>query len=69
MTTHCTCESCNSVFHIRYEEEEVEETPGFCPFCGEKLFLDEEFVFMTEDHNEIEDLDMTFDEDEDDLDT
>ena len=45
MTIHCSCESCNSEFDLRYEEDDVEDSPGYCPFCGEKIFLDEEEEF------------------------
>jgi hypothetical protein len=40
------CENCESSFELAYEEDYVsEETPSFCPFCGEKIeVLGEEYI-------------------------
>ena len=48
-----TCDSCQSEFEIRYNEEKDGE-PIYCPFCGADIDYDE-------DDNESED----FDEDDD----
>lgn len=34
---HHTCDNCDSEFTVKYDEEKVEDTPQFCPFCGELL--------------------------------
>lgn len=34
------CESCDSRFAIVYNELECEDSPHFCPFCGEYLIDD-----------------------------
>jgi hypothetical protein len=34
--TH-TCENCDSTFTIKYDEEQTDSDPGFCPFCGEMI--------------------------------
>ena len=34
---HHTCDNCDSDFTIKYDEEQVEDSPAFCPFCGEML--------------------------------
>jgi hypothetical protein len=39
--TH-TCETCDSNFTIKYNENEAESDPGYCPFCGE-MIIDYEF--------------------------
>jgi hypothetical protein len=31
-----TCESCDSIFELRYSEEDTIDRPVYCPFCGEK---------------------------------
>lgn len=48
-----TCDSCQSEFEIRYNEEKDGE-PIYCPFCGADIDYEE-------DDNESED----FDEDDD----
>lgn len=35
------CESCDSEFTIKYDEEQVADDPKFCPFCCE-MMLDSE---------------------------
>jgi hypothetical protein len=40
-TTH-TCETCDSTFTIKYNENETDADPGFCPFCGE-MIIESEF--------------------------
>jgi len=62
MTKHITCEFCTSIFRVEYNKEEIEDEPGFCPFCGDKIFLDEEIefeedIFEKEDVNS-EDVDL-----------
>ena len=50
------CDECESTFEIAYEEELVsEETPSFCPFCGERIenLVEEEFD-ESEDPDDIE---------------
>ena len=32
-----SCDNCDSEFTIKYDEDEVEDNPSFCPFCGEML--------------------------------
>jgi hypothetical protein len=34
--TH-TCETCDSSFTLKYDVEETDADPGFCPFCGEMI--------------------------------
>jgi hypothetical protein len=63
MTHHITCESCTLSFQIKHEDD-IEDSPAFCPFCGEKVFLeDEEIVFEDELDDEIESLDINDDMD------
>jgi hypothetical protein len=40
------CEECESTFEVAFEEDFVsEETPSFCPFCGERIeVLSEEYI-------------------------
>ena len=49
------CENCDSTFEIAYTEELVsDETPNFCPFCGERVEdIQEEYIDEDElDENE-----------------
>jgi DNA replicative helicase MCM subunit Mcm2 (Cdc46/Mcm family) len=32
-----TCDNCDSVFTIKYDEENTESDPSFCPFCAEMI--------------------------------
>lgn len=34
---HHVCEACGSEFTIRYDENQCEDDPHFCSFCGEML--------------------------------
>lgn len=60
MTEPTTCEFCTSTFSIEYDESEDEDAPGYCPFCGEKIYFDEQD--STHD-GELEELEL------DDMDT
>jgi DNA replicative helicase MCM subunit Mcm2 (Cdc46/Mcm family) len=46
--TH-TCENCDSAFTIKYDEEQTDTDPGFCPFCGEMMI---DYDFDDEDKDE-----------------
>lgn len=35
------CEKCESKFTIKYSERACEDSPSFCPFCGEYLLLED----------------------------
>jgi DNA-directed RNA polymerase subunit RPC12/RpoP len=39
---HHTCPECDSEFNIKYEEENTEDDPSFCPFCCSHIFELEE---------------------------
>jgi DNA replicative helicase MCM subunit Mcm2 (Cdc46/Mcm family) len=34
---HHTCDNCDSEFTVKYDEEVCDDSPHFCPFCGEML--------------------------------
>jgi len=34
-----SCDNCGSNFTIRFDEDQVEDNPSFCPFCAE-MFVD-----------------------------
>lgn len=36
------CENCESLFSVKYSEEQCETDPAFCPFCAEPLFYNED---------------------------
>lgn len=38
-----TCEVCDSVFSINYDEFECEDVPHYCPFCGEYTLEDVDY--------------------------
>ncbi len=40
---HHICEECSSEFTIRYDDEQTEDSPHFCPFCGEMMVDVEDF--------------------------
>jgi hypothetical protein len=37
MTLNHTCEECDSAFTVKYDDEICEDSPHFCPFCGEMI--------------------------------
>jgi DNA replicative helicase MCM subunit Mcm2 (Cdc46/Mcm family) len=43
--TH-TCENCDSTFTIKFDQEETDSDPSFCPFCGEMMI---EYDFNDDD--------------------
>ena len=45
-STIAECENCESTFEVAFEEDYVsDETPSFCPFCGERIeVLSEEYI-------------------------
>jgi hypothetical protein len=32
-----SCDNCDSVFTIKYDEEEVADSAHYCPFCAEMI--------------------------------
>lgn len=42
---HHTCHNCDSEFTIRYEQENCESDPTYCPFCCE-------YILEADDDNE-----------------
>lgn len=40
------CENCDSSFEVAYAQEMVsDDTPNFCPFCGERIEdIQEEYI-------------------------
>lgn len=40
---HHICSECSSEFTIRYDDEQTEDAPHYCPFCGEYLIETEDF--------------------------
>ena len=50
------CSQCESNFELVYEEELVsDDTPSFCPFCGEKIEdIIEEYIDEDDFDDEIE---------------
>ena len=53
--TTAECENCESTCEIAFEEDYVsDESPTFCPFCGERIeVLNEEYI-EDEDFDENE---------------
>lgn len=39
---HHICDSCDSEFTIKYNEDACEDDPIYCPFCSEYILLDNE---------------------------
>jgi hypothetical protein len=34
---HHTCETCGSECYIKYDADQCDDDPSFCPFCAEKM--------------------------------
>lgn len=32
-----TCNECDSHFKLEYHEDDVEDYPTYCPFCGSRI--------------------------------
>jgi hypothetical protein len=56
--TTAECENCESTCEIAFDEDYVsDESPTFCPFCGERIeVLNEEYI-EDEDFDENEEWD------------
>ena len=53
------CTNCESTFEIAFVEELVsDDTPSFCPFCGEQI---EEFQEQYIDEEELDENDERWD--------
>ncbi len=37
---HHKCDSCDSEFTIKYNEDKCEDDPIYCPFCAEYILLE-----------------------------
>lgn len=37
---HHTCNNCDSEFTIRYDQENCESDPVYCPFCAEYILIE-----------------------------
>lgn len=37
MNLQHTCDNCDSSFSIKYDADECDDDPSFCPFCGELM--------------------------------
>jgi hypothetical protein len=37
MNLHHICDNCSSEFTIKYDKDQVEDNPSFCPFCAEMI--------------------------------
>ena len=46
------CDECNLMFEISYQEE-VEDEPLYCPFCGTEL-PEDELNFEDEENYDVE---------------
>ena len=40
---HHTCDNCSSEFTIKYDEDQTEDKPSFCPFCAEMIIDVDEY--------------------------
>lgn len=36
-TLHHICDECGSEFTLKYNEDQTEDSPHYCAFCGEML--------------------------------
>ena len=46
---HHVCDSCDSEFTIKYNEEKCEDDPIYCPFCSEYILLNSEDISEEDD--------------------
>lgn len=46
-----SCEVCDSVFTITFDEVECEDTPHYCPFCGEYTLDDSDYDIDYDDES------------------
>ena len=50
-TLRHTCDTCDSVFTVNYDEELCEDAPHYCPFCGDYI-IEDDYLSEDEDDNE-----------------
>jgi len=43
-TLNHVCDSCESEFTLKYNEELCDDDPIYCPFCSEYILLDSENI-------------------------
>jgi DNA-directed RNA polymerase subunit RPC12/RpoP len=53
-TSGSTCEECGNNFTLTYDDDVTDDSPGFCPFCGEKIFLNADFEYLLDDDVELD---------------
>ena len=41
-----TCDECGKEYTIKFDFDETEEDPGFCPFCGHTA---EDYILVSEE--------------------
>lgn len=46
---HHICDSCDSEFTIKYNEELCEDDPQYCPFCSSYILLESDELQDDED--------------------
>lgn len=42
-----TCDNCESIFEIKFNDKDTDGTPEYCPFCGN--LLEEPVIPETDD--------------------
>lgn len=56
--TTAECENCESTCEIAFDEDYVsDESPTFCPFCGERIEILDESYIDDEDFDENDEWD------------
>ena len=56
--TTAECENCESTCEIAFEEDYVsDESPTYCPFCGERIEILDESYIDDEDFDENDEWD------------
>lgn len=56
--TTAECENCESTCEIAFEEDYVsDESPTYCPFCGERIEIVEESYIEDDDYDENDEWD------------
>ena len=48
-TLNHVCDSCESEFTLKYNEELCDDDPIYCPFCSEYILLDSENIPKDDD--------------------
>ncbi len=56
------CEECGAEYEILFNEDQAQDTPNFCPFCGSEVDMSDVDEEMEDDEWDLDDADFDLDD-------